>query len=327
MKKIFKFLIIILCVFLLIVDVLKIEKIFAFSIISEPIIIKDALRGTEIIEDFTILNSDNVETTYQISAIGEIANWVQFYSFDDKKLENPISEITLPPNQGGKFLIKIKIPEDTPNGDYKGAIEVTSIPKDSSGNFSVSLALKLYRDVEITVTDKENLDLETWIIPRHYTIQPGDFLEVKVVYYNKGNVYIKPSLQLKIFSLPNKEIVHNAIYPYPEEELPVKPFEKKEFENLIKWPTTGQKKGPYKAEIRVLVDGKEYEKYEFRFKIGRSFRELLIASISTLGGGNFLLGWFVLGAIFALIAGILTILHKNPQILEKIKNFRINKQL
>jgi len=306
------------------------ENAKGLSIISEPLIIHNALRGTELVEVFTVLNSDSQEMTYRLFTEGEIAPWITFYSENDKVLENPIQEIQLPSNQGAKILVKIRIPEDIPNGTYRGKMVIAGEPGASDSGFSAGVSTRLEREIEIEVTDEEIISFKTRIIPRKYLIPTGEPLQIKVIYLNKGNVYIKPDLHLKITDSAGK-VVHNAIYPYPEDELPVKPFEKKVFENLIGWQTYGQPKGRYKAEVKILLDGEEYEKKEFSFKVGYDIREILMAWIGKIGGGNLLLGWFVLGAIFLSLAAILTILTQNIKIGEKIKilfkNFKINRYL
>ncbi len=324
-KNLFSFLVLSLILFLFFITT---SKTSAFSIGAKPIIIENALRGTEIVEYFKIINSEANPITLKLQASGEIASWVSFYDPDDLKLQNPVSEITVAPKKKVKVPVKFQIPQDVPNGTYKGEISAVKIvPESQKGKIGVGVFTQLGKKVEITVTDKEILDFSVQIIPMKLFVPTNQPLQIKVIYQNNGNVYIKPDLHLKIIHLSTGKVVHNAIYPYPEEESPVKPFERKVFENLIEWQTYGQPKGKYKAEVKVLLNGKEYDKKEFSFKVGYDIREILMAWIGKIGGGNVLLGWFVLGAIFALIAGILTILHKNPQILEKIKNFRINKQL
>jgi len=153
------------------------------------------------------------------------------------------------------------------------------------------------------------LSVET-IIPLKYGVAKNEPLIIKVIYDNQGNVYIEPDLHLKIIQVSTGNVIHNAIYPYPENENPVKPFERKEFPNLIEWQTAGQERGMYRAEIKVLLKGREYQKTDFRFRLGRkSFSELLLGWISKISN-NSLFNWFSIGLFFIILAGVFTLISK-----------------
>ena len=309
------------------------QATFGIAMVTEPIVFENVLRGSEMTEVLHLINSEDKEVIYQLQAEGDIAGWTSFYKIDDKNLENPITEISVPANSHIKAIVKFEVPKDVPNGKYTGKVAImTASPQNKeTSKMTVGILMRIEREVSITVTDKEILDFNAAIIPNKYAIGKNQPLILKVIYTNKGNVTIKPDIHLRITQLSTGEVVHNAIYPYPDEENPVRPFERKVLPDLIKWSTSGQPNGMYKAEVRVLLDGKEYFKDDFRFRVGVDIRELLMAAISTLGGGNLLLGWFVLGAIFLLLAGIFEIIRKNPKIGLKIKRFittfKIDRQL
>ena len=302
------------------------------GMMTKPIVFENVLRGQTVEEDLIVLNTENAPIVYKLIAEGEIKGWAKFYEENDKDLKNPIQEVTVPPNSKYKLIAAFTVPEDTPNGTYTGEVAISSSPgQKSDQGITVSVAQRVGRKVSITVTDKEILDFNASIIPNKYALASGDPLIIKAIYRNNGNVLIKPDIHLKIVRIETGETVHNAIYPYPEEEEAVKPYSRKVFDELIKWQTAGQPKGRYRAEIKVLLNGKTYFEKSFRFRVGIDIMELLLASIGKLGGGNILLGWFVLGAIFLSLAAILTIFTQNKKIGEKIKilfkNFKINRYL
>lgn len=307
-------------------------KVLGIAMVTEPIVFKDVLRGTELVDTLTLINSEGRNVTYRILAEGDIADWTTFYKIDDIKLENPITEVFLSPKSKEKVRVKFSIPKDIPNGIYKGKLSIMTEPTESrKENISVGIIQKIEREVSITVSDKEILDFQSNIFPIKYAVKSNEPLKIKVIYTNNGNVAIKPSVQLKIIQLSTNQTLHNAIYPFPENEPPIRPFERRELSSLIEWPTAGQEKGLYEVQIKVLLNGKPYFEKSFRFRVGVDIMELLLASIGRLGGGNILLGWFVLGAIFLFTAAILTILTQNKKIGEKIKilfkNFKINRYL
>ena len=172
------------------------------------------------------------------------------------------------------------------------------------------------RKVSITVTDKEVVKLDTTIIPLNYGINKGESLKTKIIHTNRGNVSVKPDIQLKITK--SGETVFNAIFPYPEDENPVRPLERKVMSSLIEWPTAGQESGQYKAEVKVLLDGEVMKESDFRFNVGFTVNRAL-SYISRLGGGNLVLGWFIIGGFFIVLSILLTFANKKKGIWKRKK--------
>ena len=287
----------------------------AIGQMTQPIVFKDVLRGQIVQETLTLYGSEEKETAYGLVADGDIKNWTTFYF--PEGLENPIQEIKIPAQSQVNVIAQFQVPEDMPNGTYSGTVAIVSLPEktEEGEGISASVRLRVDREVSITVTDKEIIKFETTIIPLKYGVGKGEPLKIKVIYDNQGNVAIKPDIQLKITQLSTGNVIHNAIYPYPEGEEAVKPFERREFPNLIEWQTAGQENGKYKAEIKVLLNGNLIEEESFRFDVGVDIMALLLANIALLGGGNLMFGWFVIGGILIIIAGILIFFNKRPELL------------
>lgn len=285
----------------------------AIGQMTKPIVFEDVLRGQEVQETLLLSNSEEKEVVYGLMASGDIKDWTTFYSTDN--LENSIKEIKIPAKSQINVLVKFNVPKDTPNGTYTGQAAIFINPEqgDQTKEMNVAVGLSVGREVTINVTDKENIKFETTIIPLKYAIGKGKPLNIKVIYDNQGNVSIKPDIQLKITEISTGNVVQNVIYPYPENEEAVKPFERKEFKNLIEWQTTGQENGKYKAEIKVIFNGVTYKEKSFRFDIGTDIMAMLLGSISFLGGGNLTFGWLVMGSIILIIAGTLVFFTKKPQ--------------
>lgn len=306
MKKI-NFLILILTLALILPN-----SVFAIGMMTKPIIIDNALRG-EIIQETLTIDGIDKDASFELTAGGEIKNWAKFYKIDD--LENPITTIQISANSRINAVVKFTVPEDAPNKTYEGTVAVLSAPeKDGqSEEMSVAVGLRIDREVSITVTDKEIIGFSTAIIPENYNVNPGKLLKIKVIFDNQGNVSIKPDIQLKI--LKDNTVVHNAVYMYPETEEPAKPRERKTIENFIQWSTNGQEKGYYRAEAKVLLNDEIKDEQSFRFTIGYGTSGFL-AAVNWLGGGNLLIGWFVVGAFFVILAGVLTLFYKKPELLK-----------
>lgn len=281
---------------------------------TKPIIIKNVLRGQEITATLYLFNSEDKEIAYQLKAEGEIAGWATFYKIDDAKLADPISEIQIPAESRLDATVKFKIPEDAPNGDYAGEVAVFTEPEKNQeqNEMTVGVFQKVGREVLITVTDKENVEVETTIIPFKYGIGKDEPLKIKVIYDNLGNVSVKPNVQLKISK--NGNTVFNAIFPYPENEEAVKPKTRKTIP-LIEWQTAGQEEGKYQAEVKILLGGEVIKEDKFRFAVGFDIG-MLLAALSSIGGGSLLPVWFVIGGLLLLAAVVLSFIGKKQKFLK-----------
>jgi uncharacterized membrane protein len=301
------------------------QMTLAIGQMTQPIVIKDVLRGQEIQETLILYNSEAKDIVYGLSASGAIETWVTFFKVDN--LTNPITKIKIPAQSRINAIAKFKVPNDIPNGTYTGQVAITTTPEQQTNKegLSVSVGSMIGREVSITVTDKEIINFQATIIPLKYEMDGGEPLKIKVIYDNQGNVAIKPDIQLKITQISTEKVIQNVIYPFPEGEEAVRAFQTKEFPNLIEWPTAGQENGKYKAEIKVLLNGKVMKEENFRFDIGSDNKTLSSAGIANFIGRNLTLVWFVVGGLLLLMAGVLTYFFKKPQALKvginKIKIF------
>ena len=295
---------------------------FGIGQMAETIVIKDVLRGSEITDTLILFNSGDREVIYQLKGEGEIADWVSFYQIDDTNLENPVTEVLIPAKSRVKATVKFTIPEDTPNGEYTGEVAIVTAPtKSEEGDkMAINVFQRIGRKVSITVTDEEILKFETTIIPLRYAVEKNQPLKIKIIHNNQGNVSIKPDIQLQISKKGGK--IFNAIFPYPEDEKPVKPLERKILSSLIEWQTAGREDGEYTAEVKTLLNGKTMEKDSFHFTVGvvdAGGSNKILNCIARIGGGNLVLGWFIIGGFFIALSMLLPFANKKKGIWKRKK--------
>ena len=300
----------------------------AIGQMTKPIVLQDVLRGQEVTAVLNFHNSEDKEITFQLRADGEISDWAIFYKIEDENLENPITEIQVPAESYIKATVKFAIHEETPNGEYTGEVAIMTMPsgEEEIDKMSASVFQRVAREVRITVTDEEIIQFDTAIIPFRYDVKKGEPLKIKVIYDNQGNVLIEPDIQLKVIQISTGNVVQSTvIYPYPENANPVRPFERKVFENLIEWNTAGQENGKYRAEIKVLLNSQVIEEEDFKFTVGLYDWDKLLASIAAIGGGSLMLAWLIIGGILAALAGILIVANKRKIFLKNRipKNFEL----
>jgi len=301
------------------------QKVSALGQITEPIVIKSALRGQSATAVLTILNSESKEIKVDLKAEGQIGAWATFYDINDKKMANPINQLSLPIKAYQDAMVKFEIPADAPNGVYTGVIGVATVPETTSPETesSSNISQRIDREVSITVSDKEVVALNVSVIPSTYDLSKNESLKIRIIYDNQGNVAIKPDAQLKISR--DGQTIYNAIFPYPENEEAVRPQVIKELPAPIEWTTTGQPNGKYQAEVKILVNGQIAKENSFRFSVGTVNLSAggLLAAVAAIGGGNIIAAWFIIGIFFVILAIILTALYKKPKLIKVgISKFR-----
>lgn len=292
------------------------QIVLAIGQMTQPIIIKDVLRGQEIIETLTLLNSSVEKVIYELKAEGEITDWTSFYKIEDTGFQNPLSQIEVPSQSFLDIKVKFNLPEDLANGTYQGTVAILTIPEfdPHTGQTAVSVRQRVDREVSITLTDKQIIQLETAIIPLKYELAKDEPLQIKVIYDNQGNVVLKPNLQLKIQK--DNQTIFKVIFPYPENTPVLKPRQRKTMP-LIEWATIGQKNGKYKAEVEIIVDDKVMKQEQFHFYLGNSQESKVIfgsskflAGVAFLGRGSLLFGWLIIIGLFLILTGFVIFLKK-----------------
>ncbi len=297
-------------------QILLIPSAKALGQITEPIVIKSALRGQSATAVLTILNSESKEIKVDLKAEGQIASWASFYDINDKKMASPISQLLLPVKAYKDAAVKFEIPKDAPNGVYTGVVAVATVPETAASitESSSNVSQRIDREVSITISDKEIIALNVSVIPASYDLATGKSLKIRLIYDNQGNVAIKPDAQLKITR--DGQPIYNAIFPYPETDEAVRPQQIKELSAPIEWSTTGQPSGKYRAEIKILVNGQSIKEENFGFSVGmfNFSANSLLAAVTAIGRGNLTLGWVFIGGFLLLIAAFLAIIVKKMKL-------------
>jgi uncharacterized membrane protein len=273
-------------------------KINAIGMASDPIIIENALRGSQYNEDISIINNSLTdEATFDLTAGGAAKDWVSFF---EKDSNNKIDKVTIPAKSKKSVKVVITVPKTAANGEYEGQIVATSEAGNlEQGSTGSAVKLRVTRPITITITDKENIGIKATILPATYSVGKDSPLQLNVIYENTGNVEIAPSLQLKISKDGNS--VFNAIFPYPEKVALILPAERKTIEKLVEWQTVGQGLGDYLVEAAVFVNGKSLQGQKFTFKITeKNNTNQPLASVSSAAKSDSLYVYYIIGAILVL---------------------------
>lgn len=307
---------ILLTAILLISCVILPQTVFGIGQVTKPIVIENALRGQEATATLDLFNSKDTEAPYGLSAEGEIAEWTSFYEITDKNLENPITEVQIPPKSYLKVKAKFTVPEDMPNGEYSGKVYIFFAPvkDEKTGEMKIAVSQRVGREVSIIVTDNEIIQFDTAIIPLKYSVKKDEPLEIKIIHTNQGNVTVKPDVKLKITK--DDKTIFNAVFPYPEDEKAVRSSERKTMP-LIEWQTTGQEIGRYQVEVDVLYNGEVVKNDSFGFSITEPEESVALDSnrylgfFASIGGGNTAVGYLLVGGLILALSFV--IIKKRPK--------------
>lgn len=266
-------------------------QLLAIGQITKPIVIDNALKGQVIEENMYLFNTEDNDTAFDLSAEGDIADWTSFYNPDD--LDTPVKNISIPANIKFTLIARFTVPNDTPNGEYTGSVNIISgaVEEESEDAISTSVRRKIARSVSIKVTDIEKVDLKATIIPGTYDSDSGEMLKMRIIYFNNGNIVVKPQVQLKI----NKQdsTVYNAIYPYPEDLEGVRPLATQEIP-VIELSLNGFEHGRYVGVADILYQGEIVKEESFGFSVGME--------------GKRISGTFISSALFKVIGAIAIII-------------------
>jgi len=239
------------------------QSVLAIGLVSDPIEINDVLRGQEIRDELRMQNSEKEKVDFSLSASGDISEWVTFY--EDSEYNIPITEVEVGAKSKGKIYLIIRVPENIPNGEYEGGLSIKYDPaeKEQTSQTSTVVSQKATREVFLEVTDNEIIDFDVSVTPQIYILKENEPLTVNAFYHNKGNISIKPDLQIKVKK--DGKILFNVLFPYPEDEESVKPLVSKKISTDL--PMGGLELGEYRAEVEVSLNGEVVHKDDFSFII------------------------------------------------------------
>ncbi len=300
------------------------QAAFGIGQTTDPIILKDALRGSTFQKEVIVVNTEKESFLIDIKEEGDIAGWVKFFKMDD--LKNPINAVYLKAGERINLFAQITIPIDIQNGKYSGFISVIQKPKSevASEGSSSSVSQKIDRKIDIEVSDKENISVKASVIPEKYDLEENESLKVRLIYDNQGNVAVKPDINLKIKK--DEKILFSISYSFAEGIEAIKPMAVFEVPS-IEIPVSTLEKGRYVAEFDFVVDKEVVSTRRVKFTIGEVLDKGEAGSKSILAmalNGNYK-NWIIPGltGIFVIVFAVYGF-HKTKKKKSYVKRKKIN---
>ena len=200
---------------------------------------KNTTRGGYYTKYLTASTTDK-NLICKVTTSGEISRWV---SIEDDSF-----------NLSGqyKFPLRVAIPESTPNGVYKGYIQVTvGATNTILGGTGMGVQPSIFIPTTIEVTGTEATWLKVLRVQASSAIE-GDPIQAEVTLKNNAALQLNPITTLEVMGYDRKtvyaseRIINDTIAPQAKKTL------------NIKIPSEGMKPGLYFLHIRVQSDDKEY---------------------------------------------------------------------
>jgi hypothetical protein len=212
----------------------------------------DAVRGGEYQDTLTIFNPNNEEINILLTATGDVADWISFYN--EGKLDEPITNLTIPISSSVRIAVKFKVPMDAASDNYSSIIFAQTVPK--GGQVGVGIKLRSTVNIEVSGTQKlvgivEDISIKDTEINRP--------LRILVYFKNTGNVIAKPSIDVEI--LKNDSSISKFNYKSQGINVDMNKVEE------VEWDTTGQTVGDYVANVKVYLGEQLLKEENLNFKI------------------------------------------------------------
>jgi hypothetical protein len=196
----------------------------------------NVLRGGSLQETFTLFNTNDVETTYDISVPDEFRNWFMFY---------PSNSVTVPANSNIEIIAEVNVPESASNGIYETLISIKPLEETNEGESNLGIVAGVGLKTTITVTGEQILSGEVKSITAHDD-EIGSPIRFIIKFSNTGNVDTSPEIKIDVFKgsdlVDTVDQVSDPIIPGLTEDI------------VVNWDTTNQDIGNYSAEVGVYLN-------------------------------------------------------------------------
>ncbi|MFO8011287.1 MAG: hypothetical protein R6U89_10835 [Dehalococcoidia bacterium] len=238
--------------------------------ISPPSInIQNALHNETYTRTINVLYNGTSQVTLDVTARGDISNWVSFYGPEDPSTS--IESLTVTPGEWTYIEARFIIPDNAPVGQNTGVINFTANPPESQDEESqqgITLKVQQQAPVIIEVAGHAVLSGEFKGMSAIDT-EIGQVLRIKYQFHNTGNVKATPEAAVDIIqdgvTVDSFSSTGQSVMPSITQSIG------------IEWPTDGRLPGDYSAHVKITLDGEELAENDVNFTL------LPIGTLTRLG--------------------------------------------
>ena len=216
------------------------------GVVPSRITIDDALKGGTFDRQLGIANPGDESCNYEITVTGDIEGWVGFYALDGR---TPVDMLEVSGKETKKIIARFSIPEDMPNGNYRGTIYVKTVPKDAAAETGMGAhaVVRAPCEVMLAVTGTQILTGFVESITADDT-EINYPVRMKVKFKNTGNVLAYPAISVDI----SKD---GSFVDHITSDKTAVMYDKVTRTIPVEWNTTGQIPGDYLLNVTVSLGG------------------------------------------------------------------------
>ena len=220
----------------------------------------DTLRNGEYYRTITVINGGSSDQVFSFQPGGDIGQWLTIVDTEDRTQE--LETITAGANSRARVLLRLNIPEDAPNGTFRGVVRVMAAGSGSTqgGNgagASVNIGAEIL--VQAIVSGTQVIDGKL-IDASVNQVELGSFMRINSVVQNLGNVRVNPQVTLEVLN-PEGTVVFQETFQ--QESI----FASETGAVSAEWDTTGQELGDYRVKTSVRFGDFDVGEREFDFTI------------------------------------------------------------
>jgi len=231
----------------------------ALGISPSVITIENAVKGQEYKESLWVSAMSDTNVNAMLNASGNVSGFIHFYYLTDTK--NEINNVDVPADGQAQLMVVIRIPADTPNGEYDGKISTVLASKNDNTQTNSAVTMMTSSLVMVKVTGTQTLTGDVRSITAN-DVESGQPLRIMVEFENTGNVKAQPKIDIQISK--NGQAVDKITQQ--NESVDIGGFKIIE----VEWDTEGRGIGNMTANVKVYLDNKLLTSQDVQFKILKS---------------------------------------------------------
>jgi hypothetical protein len=225
---------------------------------------KNALRNSQYLQTFGILNGSAEGAFFHFTLSGAVAPWLHVVTSDQHL--TPITQLWAPDGPAATTaVLELQVPATAPDGTYTGVITVSSPPQKAEKKGQTSVGLGAQVGITVTITGTEAVAAQLLNAFTYPKIEVGEALPVFAVVKNLGNVSLQPQFHLQVVKASGV----SAVYNWHGTASAMLPGQTTTYQ--LDWPasaTETQTLGKYSASLKVrFPSGKSIGSWRLPFQL------------------------------------------------------------
>lgn len=219
----------------------------------------DTLRNGEYYRTITVINGGSSDQVFSFQPGGDIGQWLTIVDTEDRT--QVLETITAGANSRARVLLRLNIPEDAPNGTFRGVVRVMAAGSGSTQGNGAGASVNIGAEILVQAIVSGTQVIDGKLIDASVNqVELGSFMRINSVVQNLGNVRVNPQVTLEVLN-PEGTVVFQETFQ--QESI----FASETGALTAEWDTTGQELGDYRVKTSVRFGDFDVGEREFDFTI------------------------------------------------------------